>query len=114
MTGSDEVFGSDEATDGRRGRQALFGPPPTPIGPNDAADPGYGRQALFSAPPRRKWTVVIECGRCQARTPVPLVELGPRLVPSLWLPGRPFSRLLRCPAGRHLAWSRIHWGSALN
>jgi hypothetical protein len=114
------MTGSDEAIGGRRGRQALFGPPPIqtgptgPTGPGEAADPGYGRQALFSAPPRRKWTVVIECARCQSRTPVPLIELGPRLVPSLWLPGRSFSRLLRCPAGGHLAWSRIHWGSALN
>lgn len=107
------MTGAGETAAERRGRQALFGPPPQSV-PVQAAHPGFGRQALFSAPARRKWTVVIECGRCQARTPVPLMELGPRLVPSLWLPGRPFSRLLRCPAGGHLAWCRIHWGSAWN
>jgi hypothetical protein len=92
------------------GRYALFGAPATPV---KTGDGGHGRHALFSAPPRRKWTVVVECSRCQARTPVPLVELGPRLLPSVWLPGRPFSRLLRCPAGGHLSWCRIHWSTAL-
>jgi hypothetical protein len=94
-----------------RGRGALFGPPAIPA---QAANGRQGRQALFSAAPRRKWSVIIECSRCQARTPVPLVELGPRLVPSLWFPGRSFSRLLRCPTGGHLAWCRIHWGAAIS
>lgn len=94
-----------------RGREALFGPARPPAGAHGDAD---GRLALFSAPPRRKGTVVVECRQCQARTPVPLVALGPRLVPSVWVPGRAFSRLLRCPACRQMAWCRVRWRTLLD
>ena len=93
------------------GREALFGPPRPAAGQMPGAE---GRRALFSAPPRRKGTVVVECDRCQARTPVPVVELGPKLVPSVWVPGRSFSRLLRCPACRQRTWCRVHWRTLFN
>ena len=95
------------------GKHALFGPAHTSSGHRAAAE---GRRALFSAPPRRRGTVVVECGRCQARTPVPLLELGTRLLPSVWLPlpGRAFSRLLRCPACDDVSWCRVHWRTVLS
>ncbi len=89
----------------RAGRPSLFGPPPMESG-TPAND---GRRALFSAPRRTKGTVVVECSRCQARTPLPLARLVGRLVPSLWWPGRPYSRLLRCPGCGSIAWCRVHW-----
>jgi hypothetical protein len=93
------------------GREALFGPVAPPLeGIPTAAE---GRRALFSAKPRQKGTVVIECSRCEARSPVPVLELGPRLVPSVWIPGRSFSRLLRCPACGRFAWCKVHWRSVL-
>ena len=94
------------------GKEALFSAPrpsPAPV----QRGGGEGRQALFSAPPRRRGTVIVECDRCDARTPVPLVELGVRLLPSLWIPGKSFSRLMRCPACTHRTWCRVHWRDAL-
>ena len=91
-----------------RGRDALFEPVAADPHPRPAAD---GRRALFSAPPRRKGTVVVECGRCQARSPIPFPELGVKLLPSVWVPGRAFSRLMRCPACGRPSWCRVHWRS---
>jgi hypothetical protein len=95
----------------REGKSALFGP-----APKWTAKPARdeGRRAVFSAPPRRKGNVVVECEQCGAHTPVPLVEIPVRLFPSLWIPGRTYSRLMRCPAGGHAAWCRIHWRAALD
>ena len=90
------------------GRQALFGPPT-----GAAAPSANGRHALFSAPPRGRGQVVVECGRCHGRTPQSLVQLVGRLVPSLWLPGLAFSRLMRCPACDTVAWCRVHWRTLL-
>ena len=87
-----------------RGRNALFGA--VPVAGRSGA---RGKEALFSAPPRRSGTVVIECDRCEAQTPVPVVELLPRLVPSVWIPGRSFSRFLRCPSCGSWAWCRVRW-----
>jgi len=100
-------------TDGaeRGSRSALFGPPRPRAGP---AVPGDGRQALFSAPPRRKGTVLIECSRCQGRRPVPVIDLGRHLVPSIWVPGRPFPRLMRCPTCGERSWCRVHWRTLLD
>jgi len=94
------------------GRAALFGPVAPPM---DRPQPaGEGRQALFSAAPRRKGTVLVECSRCDARTPVPLASLGVRMIPSLWIPGRSFSRLMRCPACDQPSWCRVHWRTLLD
>ncbi len=96
----------------RNGRDALFGPvaPPMDFRPPAAK----GRQALFSAAPRRKGTVVVECSQCDARTPLPLPQLGVQMLPSVWMPWRPFSRLMRCPACSQLAWCKVHWRSLLD
>ena len=98
----------------RNPREALFGPVPPPM---DHQPPqSEGKQALFSAAPRRRGTVVVECSRCEARSPVPLAALGFRLVPSLWLPipGRSFTRLMRCPACESPAWCKVHWRTLLD
>ena len=88
------------------GRSALFGPP---LSDDSAAPRVGGRQALFSAPPRRRGTVVVECSRCDARTPTPVLELGGRLLLSLWMPLRTHSRLMLCPSCRRPAWTRVQW-----
>lgn len=98
-------------TDGGRGRHARFGSPLVGTDVGVPVTSGYGRRAVFSAPPRRKGTVVVECDRCQSRRPVPLVTMGPRLVPSVWMPGRSHSRWMRCPTCGAFAWCRIHWRS---
>ena len=103
-------------TNGRRagrGRSVLFSAPTTDE-VNAAAVAGEGREALFSAPPRRRGTIVVECSRCEARTPVPAIELGIRLIPSIWLPFREFSRFTRCPACGQAAWCRVHWRTVLD
>ena len=92
------------------GKEALFSAPRPSAQP---ASKGEGRQALFSAPPRRRGSVVVECSGCDARTPLPLVEMGKRLLPSLWIPGKSFSRLLRCPSCGRTTWCRVHWRDAL-
>jgi hypothetical protein len=72
-----------------------------------------GRRAVFSAPPRQRGSVIIECEACEACTPVPFVEVPLMLVPSLWIPMRKYSRLMRCPACHEASWCRIHWREAL-
>jgi hypothetical protein len=72
-----------------------------------------GRRALFSeetlAEPGRKGPVV-ECRTCLETTQLGPAALAARLVPSLWLPGRPWPRLMRCPACKRVSWCRIRWG----
>jgi hypothetical protein len=125
VTGPDDPFG----------RRALFGAPPPPVpgaGPAVAdGDDGLqersraGRRALFSSltppgptvdaedrkagAPGRRGQVVVECGRCGAHTPVPLMGLACQLVPSLWVPNRRLSWLMRCPKCRRLTWCRLDW-----
>ncbi len=96
------------------GRDALFDPPrPGHNGSGNGNGKGAGRRALFSAPPRRRGTVVVECSTCEARTPVPLAQVPLRLTPSLFVPFRSFPHLMCCPAGRHVAWCRLDWSSAV-
>ncbi len=102
-------------------RSASGGPPP---------EPPAGRRAFFSDTSGRAGptgrpgaafddtevrpgltTVVVECRTCLQRTPMSLVGLGLSLVPSLWLPTRPWPRLMRCPACRRVSWCRIEWPS---
>jgi hypothetical protein len=98
----------------RNGKRALFGPVAPPMDHQPPA--GEGRQALFSAAPRRKGDVVVECSACEARSPVSLTALGIRMVPSLWLPipGRAFTRFMRCPACNQPTWCKIHWRTLLD
>ena len=87
-------------------REALFGPPRVSA-PDDRDR--VGRRAVFSASRRRPGSVVVDCGRCEARTPVVLPMLALQLVPSVWVPGRSYSRWMRCPACGAVTWCRIDW-----
>jgi hypothetical protein len=93
-------------------RAALFTAPaagastPPPVRHLTSVD---DRHALFSAPPRETGALVVECQRCEARTPLSLVAVARALLPSVWVPGRAFPRYMRCPADGHAAWCRVHW-----
>ena len=117
--------GRDTRAGARPGRRALFSDPTeaplTAPGPA-AADRGAeraGRRAFFSDPvvtdepaagdPHSGRGPVVVCRTCLARTPVSLISLGLALVPSLWLPTRPWSRLMRCPACHRVSWCRLEW-----
>lgn len=107
------------------GRRAFFTQPPVnglqESGPPlvDSAD--EGRRALFSNPegahpsapaaprPLGGAVAVVECRTCLARTPMSVGSAVVRLLPSLWLPGRPWSRLMRCPNCAKVSWCRIRW-----
>jgi hypothetical protein len=105
----------------RPGRRALF----SEVGGDGGTsgrEPPAGRRALFSdevveAAGRRDTTspggrtAVVRCRTCLEATPVSLVSLGLALMPSLWLPTRPWPRLMRCPACHRVSWCRIDWPS---
>ena len=121
---SDETTGRGRS---RPGRRALFSDPEATGAPAPDADPvvvlddlASGRRALFSpeavvggAPTRGVspgwWSGVVHCRTCLQATALSLPELGFSLIPSLWLPTRPWPRLMRCPACRRVAWCRIDW-----
>jgi hypothetical protein len=88
-----------------------------------------GRRALFSASAgergqesadspvaeaARRGGIVIECGACRARTPIGVMGLARQLIPSVWVPTRRLSRLMRCPSCRRLTWCRVDWLAGLN
>lgn len=94
-----------------QGKRALF---ETPVSaPPDVISSGPtedGRQALFSAAKRRPGTVVVDCSGCGVRTRRSLADVGVRLAMfSMWLPGRTYSRWMRCPECRSRTWCRIGW-----
>ena len=99
------------------GKRALFSPPADratgPAGadatPPPPAGEGHGRQALFSGRGIGPRSVVVECARCGDRTPVGVAALARQLVPSLWRPGRRFSRYMRCPGCGRFGWCRLDW-----
>ena len=108
MTGRDDPLG----------RRALFSR--APPGGADEAAPGAepGRRAWFSSPAGRQSApggvavdrhVGVECGACGVRTRLGFLNLTRHLIPSLWIPTRRFSRLMRCPNCRRLAWCRLDW-----
>ena len=102
------VSGTGEQTpdlDSRRGRRALFSETAAPSG-SPGADHATGDQ-----PPRGRGPVVV-CRTCLARTPTSMVDLGLALVPSLWLPTRPWSHLMRCPACHRVSWCRLEWSGS--
>ncbi len=117
---------------GGRGDDDVVDRPPAPPGPGGGgpSEEPSGRRALFSGvgpraatgPTRTAGagadgeeiragitTVVVECRTCLNRTPMSLVGLGLSLVPSLWLPTRPWPRLMRCPSCHRVSWCRIEW-----
>lgn len=120
-----EANGSGSGRRPRPGRRALFSGSgdspgePGALGPGagdppaGGPSPRRGRQALFSpqvadVTPDRS-TAVVHCRTCLAETRVSLARLAAALVPSLWLPARPWPRLMRCPACHRVSWCRIDW-----
>lgn len=83
------------------GKRALFSSPPTP------STGGEGRGALYSAH-RPTGPVRVDCSRCGATTRISAADALRRIAGlSLWLPGRTYSRLLRCPACHRRSWVRL-------
>jgi hypothetical protein len=82
------------------------------------ASAGGGRRALFSPPAEGQAPVagraVVECRTCLARSTVPLAALAFRLVPSLWVPARYWSRLMRCPSCGRVSWCHLDWRGLLS
>ena len=67
-----------------------------------------GKQSLFEAAERQPLTVVMHCSQCGAKSRVSVVEYARRHFPFwLWIPGKPFSRLLRCTACERLTWQAV-------
>lgn len=110
MTGSRNGSSGSEGV--RPGRRALFSDPSEAPGPEVDGGQALGRRALFSstapAEPGRG-TAVVHCRTCLAATEMSLPALGISLIPSLWVPARPWPRLMRCPACHRVAWCRIDW-----
>lgn len=123
--------GPDAAMGAESGRSASRAEEPT-SGPASPDRPGgaWGRRAFFSQPVEPPapdaptpgsddaeqvrpglTTAVVVCRTCLSRTPMSLLGLGVSLVPSLWLPSRKWSRLMRCPACRRVSWCRVEWPS---
>lgn len=67
-----------------------------------------GKAALFSGRDTPPGKVSVECSRCGATTHLNTGDALLRVLSfSLWLPGRSYSRRLRCPACHHRAWVRL-------
>lgn len=104
-TGEDRSAASRPGTAGDepRGRRAFFsGAAPAERTPGPAGADGPEIHAGIT-------TVVVECRTCLGRTPMSLPGLAASLLPSLWLPTRPWPRLMRCPACQRVSWCRIEW-----
>ena len=94
------------------GKHALFWVPGERADPKpfESKGPVPGKRALFSAPDRQPGANTLECPACRARSQVSYIEFVRRHLPMwLWLPGRHFSRLMRCPACERRAWVRVTW-----
>ncbi len=73
-----------------------------------------GHRALFSAPRVSGRSVVVTCRTCRARTPLSFADAIRRLVPSVWLPLRPWSRWMRCPSCGTFSWCRVQWSHLIS
>jgi hypothetical protein len=115
------MTGPDEPSD-RGGRRAFFSAA-TDGDPELSTANGHiqervgarGRRAFFSAadgtkPPEPVWHgVIVECRTCLVRAPVSVSALVMSLIPSVWLPTRPWPRLMRCPHCGRRSWCRVRW-----
>lgn len=91
------------------GKRALFDP-----FPGDATERAIrptiqtgrtGRRAVFSAAERQAGTVVLHCESCRGHTRIGLLDFAWRHLPFwLWIPGKRYSRLLRCPSCERTTW----------
>jgi hypothetical protein len=109
--------GRDPAA-GSTGRRALFSEatdvsdPPRRLEPSEAferARRAYQAAAQAEAADSHTGQVVVECGSCGARTAMGPLAVAVQLVPSVWIPGRRRSRLMRCPHCHRPAWCRVEW-----
>lgn len=97
-----------------QGKRALFDPSPgddaeRAIRPTVTAG-NVGRKSLFEAAERKPFTVVMNCSECGARARVDLIEYAKLHFPFwLWIPGRTYSRLLRCTACERLTWQAVNF-----
>lgn len=93
------------------GTRALFeaSPAVTPQVVDARAD--EGRTLLYSSAPEAAGTVPVDCGTCGARSRIGLVEVGLRMVPSLFVPLRRYPHWMRCPSCERRTWCRIGWTS---
>ena len=87
------------------GKRALFGPKAS------GAHPAEGKRALFEAGGTTGGAVRIQCARCGQETRVSVVKAMSLLARvSLWIPGRQYSRRVRCPACHKRSWVRMTLG----
>lgn len=89
---------------------------PVRRGGGESAEGGEssGRRALFSTPQVSGRSVVVTCRTCRARTPLSFSDVIRRLVPSVWLPFSPWSRLMRCPSCGTFSWCRVEWSHLIS
>jgi hypothetical protein len=84
------------------GKRALF---TGHTGQDRAAD---GKRALFSAADEPGGPVVVDCSRCEVTSRIRADDALRRMLSfSLWIPGRTYSRHLRCPACGRRSWVRV-------
>jgi hypothetical protein len=67
-----------------------------------------GKEALFSQRDRTPGRIAVDCSKCGATTHVDAADALLRILSfSVWIPGRSYSRRLRCPACHHRTWVRL-------
>lgn len=75
----------------------------------------HGKRSLFGVPPAQPsrsasedGPVTIDCARCGVSTRVGVTDALRRLLPVIvWIPGRTYSRRMRCPACDRRSWVRL-------
>ena len=89
-------------TDGKR---ALFEEPP-----HLSTGTEIGKESLFSDTRRHRREITIACSRCDETTRVDCLEAVARIAWfSVWIPGKPSSRWVLCPACHQRAWVKVRW-----
>jgi hypothetical protein len=79
------------------GKRALFDP--SPGGPGDGT---------IRPTDRQPGTVVTRCSTCGASTRISLAQFALRHFPVwVWVPGKTYSRLLRCAACERMTWQAV-------
>jgi hypothetical protein len=83
------------------GRRAMFSGPgsASALGSASAPGPSAAQSGLFR----------LECRSCGAITMLGVTSLVRALVPSVWVPLLPWSRVLRCPACGRWTRARLSW-----
>lgn len=90
------------------GKRALFS---GHLAEDLAAD---GKEALFSGRDSGPGPIVVSCSRCGDDTHLSATDAARRMLAlSLWLPGRRYSRRLRCPSCGRRTWVNVSIDRAL-